>query len=238
MPVSLGRSDPGQPAYVTLVAGQHLSNLRVGLIRSARLEGRIQGEGGQVLAGVPIQLIRDDSSTPGVRQRMDSIAQASTAADGSYRLSAFVPGRYILIAGYPRALNGAAAQSFAARIEVPNTDLQTLDFSLDSKGGHAVRGKVSIDGTSGLPADVHFSIRAASPSATTGSGDENVTSAYDPNSGRFEIPGLYPGLYEIYLSSQIPMRCAGATAVVLHDDAGPLDLILRECQRLEIRATP
>ena len=231
LPLKLGRSEAGMAAYMTLAPGERIKDLRVSLTRSARLEGRIQTENGQVLAGVPLQVIRD-SAASSVRQRIEPVTQAFSAADGSYRLSGFLPGRYLLIAGYPLGLNGDRAQSFAARIEVPNSDVQTLDFPLDSKGGYSIRGRLSIDGTPLVPADVRLSIRAVWPSGTAPRGVDNIASNYDPKNGTFEIPGLYPGMYEISVSlidPQIAGQCAAATAVVLRADVNTMDLMLRQC---------
>jgi len=232
MPLKFGRSEAGQPASVTLTAGQRQRDLKLGMTRSARLEGRIQTESGQVLAGVPVQVIPDDSSSFNLRQRTEPMAQAISAADGSYRLTGFLPGRYILIAGHPLALNGERAQSFAARIDVPGSELQTLDFSLDGKGGYRIRGRLSIDGTPVAPADVRLSIRTAWPSGTAPRGSDNIASSYDPKSGTFEIPGLYPGIYEISVSlmdAQISGTCAAATAVILRADVSAVDLKLKKC---------
>jgi Carboxypeptidase regulatory-like domain len=229
MPLKLGRSEAGQPAYLTLAAGQRLGELRLGLTRSARLDGRIQTASGQTLAGVPLQLIRDDAST---RQRTEPVAQASSGADGRYDLTGFLPGRYILIAGYPLALNGERAQSFASRIDVPGVDVQTLDFSLEDRGSYSIRGKLSMDGTSVVPAGARLSIRAAWASGTSPRGGDTIASNYDPKSGTFEIPGLYPGIYEINVSlmdPQIPGYCAAATVLVLRGDVSPVDLTMGQC---------
>jgi hypothetical protein len=189
LPLRLGPRDRnGLGGYVTFVPGQHVNDLKFALTKAASLGGRVQTETGQVSAGIPLRLFREDSTA--------SVAQTSTAADGTWLITGFAPGRYVLVAGYPFVLNGELARSFSTRISVPNTDPPVLDFPLDNKGGLAIRGRLSSDSNPVPPKNPGLTIRVMSPGEPV-SQAPGIPFNYDSRSGTFEIPGLFPGVYLI-----------------------------------------
>ena len=247
----LGPRTPNGPGpYVTLASGQRIDDFKVGLVRSARIGGHIRTETGQPSEGIPLQLVQADPLN--LRWAMDSpVVQSTSAADGSYNLGDFAPGRYVLLAGFPLALNGEPGRSFATELNIPNTEAQTLDFSLDTKGGYSIRGKVSV-GTQVPPAAVEMTIRATRLRGNPLTpGAVSIPYNYDARDGAFEIPGLFPGIYEISVSakdSQAPAQnldgagrsfeawlkdyagCGSITVVISRASVTGFDLTVKQCQ--------
>jgi hypothetical protein len=217
------RDGNGRGGYLTFVPGQHVNDLKVALTKAASLEGRIQTETGPATAGIPLRLFREDSAA--------SVAQTSTAADGTWRLTDLAPGPYVLFAGYPTAANGERPQSFVAKINVLNTDPQSLDFSLNSKGGFAIHGRLRGNGTRGLPMDARLTIAVMEPirssvQAQAASG----TVTYDSRNGTFEILGLFPGVYVISARGEdAEGGCATAIVSVSSTDVTGFELPLKPC---------
>jgi large repetitive protein len=222
LPLKLGRNGTGQRGPLTFTPGQQVSDLKVALVKAASVGGRVQ-TGTQALAGIPIRLFRDDSTT--------SIAQTSTAADGTWHLTGFAVGRYVLFAGYPIALKGEREQSFVTRINVPDTDPKALDFSLDSKGGFAIRGQLRSNGTRGLPMDPGMRIAVMAPEGLSIQAQlVTVPIAYDSRNGTFEIPGLFPGVYVINAhGDDLDGGCAMGIVPVSNTDVVGLELPLKPC---------
>src|SRR5688572_8721127 len=96
---SEGYFPPPAGERIVLAAGQQLREYKIGLIRSSRIGGLIRNERGEPLDGVPVQLFTPQE--PVARVGATLMVQATTAADGTYRLDGFSPGRYLLIAGWP-----------------------------------------------------------------------------------------------------------------------------------------
>ena len=222
------RSDSERSTGLTLVSGERLENIKVVLQRSARIEGYVRSEAGMPSAGIPLQLFYPES--------LNFVAQARSAEDGSYRLDSFSPGTYILVAGFPIALNGEPGRSLATEIRVPNTEVRKLDLTLEARDGFGIRGKVNIAGESVPPADVSMTAQVASvggtpPTARTG---VNISYSYDARSGDFEIPGLFPGIYTIRATTtdaQNLAKCATGIVVVADADVAGRELTLGSCTR-------
>jgi hypothetical protein len=218
---------------VTLASGQRVSDLKIGLIRSASLEGRIRTDTGQAPGVVSLQLLRNDPSTVKSSQVIETVAQTTSTADGTYHLSGFPIGNYVLIAGSPLESNGEPAKSFATRIDIPNHVGQTLDFSLDTRGGYRIRGKFRTDGAPVVSTEVSLSIQVTVPSGTLRSRvGAYIPYRYDQQTGTFEIPDLFPGIYEINANSkdsQLAGHCTAATVVLSRGDVDALDLTLQQC---------
>lgn len=218
---------------VVLKAGQQIDDFKVSLLRSARIEGRIRNDAGPLSNPIPLRLVPEQPNLRAGRWE-NPVAETVSAPDGTYRLDGFLPGRYVLIAGTPLMLNGEPAQSFAATLTVPSTSPQTLDVSLNGRGGFVIRGKLTLDGTPVLPAKVSLSVRAISPGGTglTPRTGANISGSYSPETGSFEIPALFPGIYEINASLMDPQvmgACSATVAMISDADVSGLEMILKPC---------
>jgi hypothetical protein len=217
----------GQPTgdsvggFLTLASDQHVNDLKLELPRLGRLQGRIRSEMGQVASNVPVQLFHPNT--------LARIAETRSTADGSYDFDDLSPARYILVAGSPTALNGEPARSFATAVIVPTNDPQRLDFPLDANGGYNIKGNVTLESTGSPPAAVRMTVYG-----TPGVGNSRpviLKFAYDPQVGSFEIPGLFPGTYEIHISPDDDSigNCASTNVMVSRTDVTGLEFTLGPC---------
>jgi hypothetical protein len=223
MPVFLGpRTEDLARTHVTLAPGERRGNFRVGLIRSAIIEGRIQLEN-RFTSGIPVRLVLPDATdTP--------VTQTVSGEGGLYHIEGFLPGRYILLAGSPTALSGSPARSFARLVTVATTDPLPMDFSLHSKGGYSIRGKVDLLGIA--PAGVGMNVDLITQD---GSGKIRLAAAnfkYSPQSGDFEISDLLPGFYGLNALLKDPPNsvvCARDGVLVSESDVTGIELSFDVC---------
>lgn len=221
-----GQTESARVSWVRLGSEERVDNIKMTLLRSSRIEGRIRTETGQPAKEVPVELIQ---SGP-----MHHVAQAKTDDNGSYRLDGFPPGEYILIAGSPVVSDGETARSFARLITITTSDAVALDLSLDTKS-YGIRGKLTLD-LSNVPVppssmDMTILVMAAlEPSPTPVVKRINIL--YNATTGDYDIPGLSPGLYRIRAAStdlRADGFCAAEDVVVDRTDVTNLDLILTGC---------
>jgi hypothetical protein len=96
-----GQRKPNGPgAILNIAAGQRLSDLKVSMLPTGTIAGRITGSGGEPLANASVQALKY-SYLEG--RRVLSLAQTATTDDrGEYRLFWLTAGKYIVVAG-PRS---------------------------------------------------------------------------------------------------------------------------------------
>jgi hypothetical protein len=177
-------------AAISPAPGQRVAGFNVRLISSARIGGSIRSSSGEPLAGIPLQLFQPDL------KNVQSVAQATSAGDGSYQLDGFLPGNYVLVAGSPGDVTREPPSTFAAAIAVASPDPLELNFAMKTTR-YAVRGKVTMRDT-GLPpgeAGIAVSTRGLPGKNRVALGGMNVQ--YNAQTGAFEIPNLLPGIYRI-----------------------------------------
>jgi hypothetical protein len=148
------------------------------------------------------------------------VAQTITAADGSFHLEGFSPGRFILVAGSPIASNGLPPRSFAAQVVAQTVDPMKMDLSLDLKGGLAIRGKIGVIGLSVPPPDVGMTVSVMPrQDGKVRNQMANPSFKYDAKDGTFEISELFPGLYGLTANLQLAGFCAGTGTGLLVSQA-------------------
>jgi hypothetical protein len=218
MPETFGEWSGGPSSVgLSLDPGQNRNDVTVRLTRSASLSGLIRSQSGVMLQNTPIALLEEDS-----RSR---VAAATSNTDGAYNLREFVPGSYILIAGFPVESNGEAARSFAAPVTIRSTDPQRMDIALDTRG-YSIQGRLTVSDGSALPADVKVSVQIATPLGTGYSRDwvnTNVAHSYNPAQGTFAIPNLHPGVYRVSFSvtdtKGMTAMCGMETVLLARDES-------------------
>jgi hypothetical protein len=220
-----GEAEGTRSPKLRLRSDEQVLDVKMSLIRTSRIEGRVRTETGAPAAGVPVELIQ---SGP-----MNHVAQARTAADGSYRLDGFTTGDYILIAGSPMVPEGEIARSFARPITITSSDMP-LDFSLDTKS-YSIHGRLNIDGASVAPATMDMTILAMAALETSPTPVARAIKVrYNPANGAYDIPGLSPGIYRISASSTDPLAgglCDSADVVVERTDVENVNLFLSGCAK-------
>ena len=211
---------------LTFEAGEQRNNFSVALTRSARIDGQIVNEAGAILAGIPIRLLDPIS--------YQSIAEATSGQDGSYRMDGFSPANYVIVAGTPVSLNGRLAQSFTTAINIPNTNVQRMNIRLQARGIYRIRGTVSIPGAV-LPPTLGITVRIGYPNAADMSSWTSVTvpQSYDARTGTFEIPNLLPGVYLItaFADPQTRNICSSESILISSADVTGVELALESCMK-------
>jgi 5-hydroxyisourate hydrolase-like protein (transthyretin family) len=219
-----GQTQNPSATWVRLTSDERVDNIKVSLILSSRLEGRVRTETGQPAAGVPVVLIQ---SGP-----MNRVAQAKTSDDGSYRLDGFPTGDYVLIAGSPMVAEGETARSFAGPITITTSDTVKSDLTLDTKS-YGIRGKLTLDLVNVPPASMDMTILSmAAPDTSPGPVAKAINILYSATTGAYDIPGLSPGLYRITALSTDPRAdglCAAEDVVVQRADIENVNMILMGC---------
>ena len=83
------------PRPLQLVDGQHLSDVKLRLVKTASVSGVIVDEAGEPLVGVTVRAIRRDVQAGAAK--FSQIGNAHTDDRGMYRLDGLVPGQYFVV---------------------------------------------------------------------------------------------------------------------------------------------
>lgn len=87
---------PGATARpVQLVDGQHLSDVKLRLVKTASVSGVIVDEAGEPMVGVAVRALRRDM--PAGAAKYAQVGNARTDDRGMYRLDGLVPGQYFVV---------------------------------------------------------------------------------------------------------------------------------------------
>jgi beta-lactamase regulating signal transducer with metallopeptidase domain len=220
---------------VTAAGGRVTSGLDVRLQPAASVSGRITDAKGQALAGVEVELVREQTSgdiAPGPG------GFAQTVEDGTYRVQDIGPGDYYVRAYTSRNMRPAdgPASAFAPtfypgvsdvdsaqRLRLyPGQELLDVDFVLATSRSLRVAGRL-VDPSGELVSGIGVMLHPMAPSGLPG-GETRVS--VDANGG-FEITDVVPGNYMLnVLDPRRTMRwVAGQRFLTVSDDV--LDLELR-----------
>jgi len=95
-----GAASPGQAAALTLASGQEMAGIDItlGLVRSSVVTGTLMRADGAAVSGGRVQMI-DVGARPDANGT--SVLNASSRADGTFRITAVVPGTYHIVARAP-----------------------------------------------------------------------------------------------------------------------------------------
>lgn len=133
--VEYGQRKPNGPgAVLTIAAGQRITDLKIPMLPTGTISGRITGRSGEPLAYATVQALRYLYQNG---KRILSVAQTTTTDDrGEYRLFWLNSGKYVVVAGQ-RVSSGRPAMSSPLR---PGETLRTLSLPagmLAAPGGQA-----------------------------------------------------------------------------------------------------
>lgn len=183
---SPGVVDPTQATLVRVEAGRdRVVDISMDLVPTARVEGRVFGPDGTPLAGAQVSAEHGLPVVP-------PLAPVRTAADGSFVLSAIVPGTYTVVA---RGASTLWAQSPLTL--TPASRVEGLHLTLQP--GRTIRGKFM------SAADGSAAVKASSLVVGLVPDDDRTTTVGMPvvapaSHETFEIPGAGPGRYRLQVT--------------------------------------
>jgi hypothetical protein len=199
--------------HFTLSDGQALGSLKIQLIPTGSIAGRVLSASGGPAVGVRVTLYTKGYLRYGQPLLQDTQSIAHTNDRGEFRIFWITPGRYYVGAGgsarrysspsllnevvepfalmfYPNEMTLEAASTVEVR---PGAALEGVDFILQPQTFHRIRGRV-IDSRTGRPPDGAIIL----VSARLPSGEHSYNEAYyNAANGTFEVPDVQPGEYAI-----------------------------------------
>jgi hypothetical protein len=201
---------------LTVKAGEETSgaNIRLQLVRTARLEGSISAPATAQPQDVTVTLV--PASAPASSSYISSVMAIRTlsflTADWKFAYAGVTPGRYVLSARLidraaasaprsPLALLNATTLMWAA-VEVTIDGVDRSDLTLTLQPGMTVSGRVQIQGAPGSVAPDFSKVRVSLSSVARtdggiGLGDGSTT----PDAkGQFTLKGVIPGRYALRAS--------------------------------------
>jgi protocatechuate 3,4-dioxygenase beta subunit len=210
---------PGQSQTVSVEASQTTSDVKVQLVRTGAISGRILDADGDPVSGVNV-VVAARGARKGTRGESGS---AITNDRGEYRIFHIAPGEYRMSATYtprsrldrvrlqPHARSGAASggdayptvyypgttdprQAVALNVG-PGAELQGFNLQLIRAHGVRVRGRVAA--TSGSGPAPPFQMVALSPIGRRDSAGGGHDFLIRDASGEFEFEGVLPGRYRL-----------------------------------------
>jgi hypothetical protein len=208
----------GNPATLTLAAGQHLKGIVLRLQPAAVITGRVIDEDGEPLAYARISAMQY-RYVRGKRQLVPSGGGATTDDRGEYRMFGLTPGRYYISAAYEdrqMGLRPLARARSADRFTYPamyfpgvldpeqavavqmkaGEERSGIDFRLSPAQAVSVSGRVIAGGTGRPGRDVAVMIIPRTNLGFFGSVSRRFQQV-DPATGRFTIPSMRPGSYVV-----------------------------------------
>jgi beta-lactamase regulating signal transducer with metallopeptidase domain len=219
---------------VTAAGGRVTSGLDVRLQSAASISGRITDAKGRPLAGVEVELVREQASgavAPGAG------GFAQTIEDGTYRMPDIGPGDYFVRAYTSRNMRpadgpahafaptfypGVADVGGAQRLRLyPGQELLDVDFALATSRSLRVSGRL-MDPNGGLVSGLSVMLHPMAPSGLPG-GELRVPVDAE---GAFEIADVVPGDYMLnVLDPRRTMRWVSAGKFLsVSEDVLDLDL--------------
>jgi len=220
-----GVTDPAGIETITVGAGEDRvnANVKLPLVRTARVEGIVIGPDGQPVAtGLRLSAVQPQPRPPGAGG-LEFIIK-----DGHWTIPAVPPGRYTLIARAPSRQPGAsrsggpAVVDLFALLDLTITGQDVTDLVMTLERGGAISGRVTFDGrTLTAPKDmatVRITMTPA-PGSPLGGTTQTAVVAAD---GTFAFVGATPGRYRF--TGTVPASNAGWTlASAMLGDRDALD---------------
>ena len=198
-----------QPIALTLGQERGGVDIRLQLVRTARIDGMLSSSDGRPVTGISVMAtpITDASSLDLFSPA--TVSPAPADPQGRFGFAAVPPGRYTLSARMPAAPGSQAGQLWAvADVAVAGSD---QNVALMLQPGMTVSGKVVFSGATAPPANLS-GLRVSMPSALripSGffSDPLGVTAALVNPDGTFTLTGVPPGTYKLAMT--VPGQIAG-----------------------------
>ena len=252
---SYGARDSGTGAILNLAPGDDMHDLKIQMVEQSVITGRVTDEDGDPVRNVQVRLLRR-TFTNGVRQ-LTPAAVAQVNDIGEFRLSGITAGQYYLAAEpAPRAPAaqarkpagpGAPPEQESILTYYPSvTDAASAVF-LRLRAGEALAGitirlakgssfHVSgmVTGLEGNPGQYRVSMAPPGPTAIAGQQTRNATV---DRSGHFDIPGVTPGSWSIWVTHLGPGNLIMANRLIQVTGQDVEDLNLEAVPPAKIHGT-
>jgi Carboxypeptidase regulatory-like domain len=204
-----GAKGPGQSGtFITLQAGQEMTDLNFGLIPQAVITGRVLDEDGDPVSGIQVQALKQSWSRG--KFRVMPLGGSGTNDLGEFRLGSLAPGKYFVAA----QLFGTAAENEAPAIPGAQQLHQVRTFFPDSTSQDTASQITVAAGQTASGTDIHlqrvrtFHVRGK---VAGGAGDRFLLSllprdqstmmfgaqASAAKDHTFDISGVAPGTYTL-----------------------------------------
>ncbi len=201
--------DPSSPGAIIAVASdQQIEDVRVPLVPTSALSGRVVDQQGQAMSGVRVILLQP-SYSPNGEVVLQQIGSARTDDSGNYRLSDLVPGRYHLLAigttelsMVPTYYPGVPALNASVPLTIlPGIDVSNLEARLF--GGEQYSIGMRLVSAAPVPDDLRFIVRERSDVFIP----TLLAARTDPSQdGHYVVSGIPPGRYRLELVSSGPSQ--------------------------------
>ncbi|HVR76283.1 MAG TPA: carboxypeptidase-like regulatory domain-containing protein, partial [Planctomycetota bacterium] len=209
---------PGKSMKVTVEAGETLDGVVIDLPLGGTVQGTVVARG----TGLPIVGASVHRSSTGFRDSW-GVSAATSGADGVFTLDGLPEGSLDLVASHSKY-----AQTTFKGVTIFPGETTMLQIELSAGGG--IRGSLIRGGAPVRGVQVHVS---------AADGQSGGKQAMTDAEGRFEIQGLAPGEYNVFMN--MSGRGGGLNerrAVTVFDDqASQLDIVLGSTIRLFGRVT-
>ena len=223
------RSFPGRGTQINVVAGQATKDIVSELTPTGAVSGTIRDVDKRPLAGVPVQLMRENYDQSGERLLRPNGDVVRTDDRGEFRIYFITPGRYYLNAGTPAGppgtgdmrplanevqetytygyFPGVTDLKFALPIDVPpGTTISGTDLTLGKVTGVRVTGRVIDATTTQPPENLKVKLAYRDPGVPWDYDLEYMgrgKATYNKD-GTFEFRDVLPGLYGVLATIDIP----------------------------------
>jgi protocatechuate 3,4-dioxygenase beta subunit len=182
----------GTPAALSIAAAQTRKNIRLPMIASGAISGRIYDANGEPAVDIPVTALK--YAYQDGQRTLTAFRQDHTDDRGEYRLFRLAPGTYYISAtasaevNWPSYYPGTAEVQAASTVELPaGGDIGAVDFTLKRVTPRKVRGTV-VDDRGQPVASAAVALVPRTPSAAGPVSRPAVD-------GRFEIPNVLLGSY-------------------------------------------
>jgi len=200
-----------QASRLPLAAGEERTGIdfALQLVATAAIDGTVYSPEGSVPPGTQVTMLATGQSAfPDVP--FDGLRTTAVAPDGSFSFASVPPGQYTLLARPPAPL----AQWASADILVDGDRVSGVSLSLQP--GLTLQGRVSFHGDRARPPTDLRTVRIAlHPVQSAGMAASAPRDVAADESGRFVVPGITPGVYE--LRATFPGLAPPRTASVRSD---------------------
>jgi len=233
----------GKPQTVTVEAAQDTSDMKLTMVRTGTISGRVMDPDGDPLSGVYVTII------PIARNRPPANLYATTNDRGEYRAFYIPPGEYRISvvytprndygdvrmqpakAGDPTTFAGAYPRVYypasldprqATTVNVePGAELSGFDLQLVRAHGVKIRGRVlPITGNSPAPLFQIVSLRPLTNDAP----ELSHTFLIRDSKGEFELDDVLPGKYRLHVEGGGPSDSSDAVAAHMDLEVGATDI--------------